>query len=212
LLRSNSKNKIYRDYIEMNTLGKDAENRKLPNSYNTFEAKKDRKLGKLKEKRFERWIKDENFFPKNIFYKTKGWNEMDYISENDTIYLELKGRRVNKYDFDTTMIGHNKYIKARKLIMSGKKVYFFFSFRDRLCFFPVPTLLPSSIEIKEGGTFKRGFNEIKKHLYIPINLLCDVKDFPSIDYFNDYLKHIVYEETELLKELKKCQSLVKVSC
>ena len=109
----------------MNTLGITAENRKLPASYNNVVSKKDRKLGRKKENRFEIWLKKSQFFPDTSFDKTTGWNEMDYVNEDKTIYIELKGRRCNKYDYDTTMIGHNKYIKARKLIMKGFKVYFF---------------------------------------------------------------------------------------
>tara|TARA_Y100001963_G_scaffold29518_1_gene40168 strand:+ start:1020 stop:1610 length:591 start_codon:yes stop_codon:yes gene_type:complete len=196
----------------MNTLGKSAENRKLPASYNHSASQKDRKLGARKEKRFELWLKNSQFFPDKSFDKTTGWNEMDYVSDCKTIYIELKGRRCNKYDYDTTMIGHNKYIKARKLIMKGFKVYFFFSFRDRVCFYPVPIMLPSAVDIRDGGTWRRGCDEVKKHLYIPVGLLYDVKDFPSIRYFNEFLLNRDYEETEFKKLLTEKKTLVNVKC
>ena len=196
----------------MNTLGKPAENRKIPASYNSSKAKKDRKLGRKKESRFEEWLKRTRWFPDKDFDRTKGWNEMDYVDKEDEIYLELKGRRVNKYDYETTMIGHNKYIKARKLMLKGKKVYFFFSFRDRLCFYKVPMMLPASVEIRNGGTYLRGCSEIKKHLFIPTGLLYDVNDFSSSDRFEKYLLDREYEETELKETIKIQQTLVNVKC
>ena len=129
----------------MNSLGECAENRKIPASYNHSKSKKDRKLGRIKEGRFED---------------------------------------------STTMIGHNKWIKARALMLQGKKVFFFFSFRDRLSFYPVPVMLPNSVEIRDGGTYLRGCEEIKKHLYIPVGLLYDERDFPSYDRFKYFLSKI----------------------
>jgi hypothetical protein len=196
----------------MNTLGKSAENRKLPNSYNNSKAKKDRKLGRKKESRFEDWLKRVRWFPDKDFDRTKGWNEMDYVDKENEIYIELKGRRVNKYDYETTMIGHNKYIKARKLMLQGKKVYFFFSFRDRLCFYKVPMLLPAAVEIRDGGTHLRGCSEIKKHLFIPVGMLYDVEDFVDVNRFERYLIDRDYEETKLKEMIKTQRSLVNVKC
>ena len=63
-------------------------------------------------------------------------------------------------------------------------------------------MLPSAVEIRDGGTYRRGFEEIKKHLYIPIGFLFDVKDFPSVELFNEYCLNREYEETKLKEMIK----------
>ena len=121
-------------------------------------------------------------------------------------------KKSNKFDFDTTMIGHNKYIKARKLIMKGYKVYFFFAFRNMTCFYPVPIMLPSAVQIRDGGTYKRGVKEIKKHLYIPTSLLFDCQDFNSILEFNSYQQDIDNDDIKFKKLVEKRCPLVNVKC
>ena len=196
----------------MNTLGNSAEFNRLPSTYNHSVAIKDRKLGNKKETKFHNWLKKSNFFPDSSFDKIKGWSEMDFVDDSGTIYIELKGRRCNKFDFDTTMIGHNKYIKARKLIMKGYKVYFFFAFRNMTCFYPVPIMLPSAVQIRDGGTYKRGVKEIKKHLYIPTSLLFDCQDFNSILEFNSYQQDIDNDDIKFKKLVEKRCPLVNVKC
>ena len=181
-VRLNFKKNIYSYYIEMN-------NRKIPKTYNHSQSIIDRKLGDKLERKFETWLVAENWFNADFdLGKSPGWKELDYKTTNDEpkkIFLELKGRRVRKHQYPTTIIGHNKYIKARKMMMKGYEVYFFFQFKDRLCFWQVPMILPEGVEVKIAGTNKRGRPEYKDHLYIPIAYLYDVIDFPSFEYWQD---------------------------
>lgn len=168
----------------LNTLGKTAENRKVKN-FNHINCKKDRRLGFKKENKFEKWLCERDWFP-GVFEKNKGWSVLDYTNIEEKIIIELKGRRCEKYTYDTTIIGYNKYLKARKLMGKGYKVFFFFSFSDRLCFYEVPTILPDIIKIKDAGTSRRGKAEYKKHLYIPTLMLYDVIDFPNYSKYREY--------------------------
>ena len=171
----------------MNSLAKSKQTHKTPKTYYHPNAVADRKLVKQLENKFEDWLKISNWFEAEFDLKEgTNWKQLDYKTMPDEpkkIFIELKGRRCKKWKYNTTIIGHNKYIKARKMMMKGYTVFFFFQFKDELCFYEVPMILPKSIEIKLAGTNKRGSPEYKDHLYIPIPLLKNVLDFPCYDYW-----------------------------
>ena len=167
----------------LNTLGNYAENRKV-DKYNHINCKKDRRLGFIKENKFEKWLIESGWFP-GVFEKNQGWSILDYTNIEEKIIIELKGRRCKKYSYDTTIIGYNKYLKARQLMLKGYKVFFFFSFSDKLCFYEVPIILPDLIKINDAGTKRRGRIEIKKHLFIPTMMLYDVIDFENYSKYRD---------------------------
>ena len=199
-VRLNLKKIIYTYYIEMNKT-------KKTKTYNHYNSIADRKLGNKLEKEFETWLVNKNWFGAKFDLGKTDWCVIDYktkTTEKKKILVELKGRRVRKHQYPTTIIGHNKYVKARKMMLKGYKVFFFFRFTDRLSFYECPLELPNSIEVKVGGTNKRGKPEYKDHLYIPIEMLKDVLDFPSYDNYNskmEYSKSLREEVEEIEYEL-----------
>ncbi len=156
-------------------------NKKLPKSYHTEVAGRDRKYGDAYEVKFNKLI--NTWFDCPFEKERSGWGTIDFFNKDNKVAVEVKRRRINKGQFYDIIIGYNKYRAARKLMRKGYKVYFFWKFKDRLCFWNVPTILPDYVKIAKGGTYRRGNNETSDCLYIPMDKLEDWKDFPSyIDY------------------------------
>jgi len=91
---------------------------------------------------------------------------------NDDLEIELKSRRVKHNQYPSTMIGVNKYIKGKKYIKNGKKVYFFFNFTDGLYVYELKE--NSNLEIKTGGRYDTGI--FKDYCYINIEDLVRCKN------------------------------------
>tara|TARA_R100000773_G_scaffold2152_2_gene2941 strand:+ start:1570 stop:2106 length:537 start_codon:yes stop_codon:yes gene_type:complete len=165
----------------MNYLGKKEGrilvNKKLPKSFNTIQAQNDRRFGDSYERKFKRII--DGWFGCDFQHEKSGWGAIDFINQENKIAVEIKRRRITKGQFYDIMIGYNKYRQARKLMRKGYKVYFFWKFQDRLCFWNVPAILPSYCRVEKGGTYRRGYNETSECLYIPMDKLLDWKDFPT---------------------------------
>ena len=162
-------------------LGKrDLHNRKLPKSFNHIKSVEDRRYGDRYEKIFHTII---NQWCDCKFDGGKtGWEAIDFKNKENKIGIELKSRRIKKFQYDDIMISYSKYDAARKLMRKGYAVYFFWKFTDKLCFWKVPALL-KGYRIEDGGTDKRGSRERSKCLYIPMTELLDFKDYPTyIDY------------------------------
>ena len=156
-------------------------NRKLPKTYHTEVAGRDRIYGDRYEQKFEKII--NNWFGCKFEKESTGWGQLDFLNKENKIAVEIKKRRIKKFAFRDIIIGLNKYHAARKLMRKGYKVYFFWKFQDCLCFWKVPIILPSTIKIENGGTTRRGANETSQCLYIPMSDLLNYKDFPTyIDY------------------------------
>jgi hypothetical protein len=108
------------------------------------------------------------------FEYTNGFNTFDFYNQKERIYIELKSRRNTKYKYPTTMISYNKYMESIKYLKSGKAehIYFCFNFTDKLCIYK---LNPKDKFInKIGGTSRRGINEYKPHIFIPVKILTDI--------------------------------------
>lgn len=166
----------------MNSLGKrDCINKKLPKSFKSSKAGEDRRYGDVYEKRFETLI--NNWCNCKFNGGTTGWEQIDFINKENKIGIEIKRRRIRKFQYPTIMISYSKYTAARKLMLKGYKVYFFWKFTDRLCFWQVPTIIPPTIKIRNGGTFRRGYDETNDCMYIPMEDLNDFNEYPTyIDY------------------------------
>ena len=106
---------------------------------------------------------------KTKFKMTHYHHPFDFISEN--IYIELKTRNNNYNKYPTTMIGHNKLIKARELKNKNIKTYFFFRFTDGIYYIRYTDKLLDNIKSKIGGRFDRGCKELNLYSYIPIDQL-----------------------------------------
>lgn len=64
--------------------------------------------------------------------KTGKYDIFDYGCEESKVFAELKTRRVNCMTYNTTIVGMDKVLQAKKLKKTGNKVYFFFKFNDGL--------------------------------------------------------------------------------
>jgi len=103
------------------------------------------------------------------FIKLNKYNEFDYGSIDEKIYIELKSRSNEKEKYPTTMVGYNKVEKAIQLISEGCDVYFTFAFTDCTCYYKFED--ENTEWIQDGGRIDRGRNEIKKYYFIPTSEL-----------------------------------------
>ncbi len=115
----------------------------------------------------------------NKYYKcnateTKPYHTFDYKDKHKKIYFELKSRRVKKDDYYDTMIGINKIDEGLNKIKKGYRVVFIFNFSDHLCQYELKNNVPKEW-IREGGRKDRGFNEMKKYMFIPVCELQKIK-------------------------------------
>jgi len=98
--------------------------------------------------------------------KTGEFDIMDFTNEDKTLYVEIKSRTFNYKKYDTTMIGENKLIFARK---SGKECIFIFSFTDGNYYYRYDK--NDYYKSQYTGRTDRGYKEYKEHIFIPINML-----------------------------------------
>jgi hypothetical protein len=166
--------------IDRRALGK----KKLPSNFYNKKCIADRKMGDEGEIIISKLLK--NWFKKSKFKEDKkGWKVIDYMDYKNKYCAELKCRRTFKNQYDTIMIGKNKFTRSSKMMKNGYKAFFIFKFKDAISFYPVPETLPNSIYIASGGTDKRGKREYSDCLYIPTKLLFDFKDFKDYQDFKD---------------------------
>lgn len=101
------------------------------------------------------------------------FNTFDYISQDNSIYIELKCRNNTHSKYPTTMVGMNKVIKGYDLINMEKTVKFCFKFTDGLYYYELKDNNNNG-DINIGGRNDRGREEYKPYLYIPINKLVKI--------------------------------------
>lgn len=95
----------------------------------------------------------------------------DYINSQEKVVIEVKSRKINKNQYPTTMVGDNKWRKAKKLKEDGWEIFFVFNFRDVKCVYEFDN---QDILRKTGGRTDRGKREIKYYRFIPISDLKDI--------------------------------------
>jgi hypothetical protein len=158
--------------------------KKMPSNFYNPIAVRNRQMGNKNEKIvlkvLSKWFENSEFKEDQT-----GWGVIDFVDDKNKFCVELKSRRIKKWGFPSIIIGKNKYIQSRKMMMKGYKAFFLFKFSDRICFYPVPMILPECIEKKKGGTDKRGKNEMSDCLYIPMGLLYDIEDFDNYEDFKN---------------------------
>ena len=120
------------------------------------------------EKNLHRIIEDDLNCKLNM---TNEYDIFDYVNDDRSIYVELKGRNCLKSKYPTTMMGKNKIDEADLLLLTQARIYFYFSFIDGLYKFEYTKLNRSKLKFALGGRRDRGKDEIKMYCYIPINLL-----------------------------------------
>jgi hypothetical protein len=100
--------------------------------------------------------------------RTREFSLFDLRDNKNKIIVEVKERKniINKYP--TTMIGENKFIKAKDYFDRGYKVLFVFKFTDGIYYYEY---CDEKLKIDIGGRCDRGRPEYKNYVYIDINKL-----------------------------------------
>lgn len=95
----------------------------------------------------------------------------DMVNDQKNIYVELKSRRTNLKDFETTIIGTNKINKSIKYYNKNIDSYFMFKFNDKKSIYYI------KFEPDLFKTFKTEYitrwdrQATKLHTHIPVKLL-----------------------------------------
>lgn len=118
-------------------------------------------------------IKDkfDSIYKTNL-QKTEEFHPFDLKDKENKFVVEVKKRNNNHDKYNTTMIGYNKYIKARQYIKRNYNVYFVFDFLDGVYYYKYNNEIYTP---KYGGRHDRGENEIKKYIWV------NIKELKKID-------------------------------
>ena len=101
-----------------------------------------------------------------------GYNIFDYVNDNQTVFVELKSRRIKHNDYDTAIIGLNK---VRVACTDPKKDYYFcFNYTDGLYYIKYDKALFSGFE--SNTQYLRSerndcFNPAQNIIYVPVERL-----------------------------------------
>lgn len=87
--------------------------------------------GKHQEIQVKRLLSDI-YNKKFKYYSEDIYATFDFMSEDDSMILELKSRRCKSNQYPTTIVGLNKIEKAKELVKNDKIVKFLFNFTDGL--------------------------------------------------------------------------------
>tara|TARA_R110000824_G_scaffold230198_1_gene417834 strand:- start:205 stop:519 length:315 start_codon:yes stop_codon:yes gene_type:complete len=96
---------------------------------------------------------------------------MDFINREKKILVEVKNRRIRHDSFNEIMIGLNKIKKAREMKKNGFRTFIFWNFKDGLYFYEPIEKDEHGMYIADGGTRRRGENEVKLCYFVPHSLL-----------------------------------------
>jgi len=106
---------------------------------------------------------------------TKYRNDLfDFESVDDKIKIELKTRRCCKDDYPSTILGLNKCTEGLRLIDEGYDIFFTFQFEDGLYYYQLTNYSPTEYTVGNITSHRRGFEETKKHAFIPTTLLTKI--------------------------------------
>jgi len=102
------------------------------------------------------------------FKRTKQFSIFDLRDEITKIFAEVKKRNNTKDKYPTTMVGENKFLKAKEYYDKGYDVLFCFEFTDGIYYYQY---CDEKLEVKLGGRRDRDRPEYKNYVYIPIQKL-----------------------------------------
>ena len=102
------------------------------------------------------------------FKRTKEFSVFDLRDETLKIMAEVKKRNNTKDKYPTTMVGENKFLKAKEYYDKGYDVLFCFEFTDGIYYYEY---CDEKLEVKLGGRRDRDRPEFKNYVYIPVNKL-----------------------------------------
>ena len=118
------------------------------------------------EKENENYEIIKNFFNCGELNKTSKYGIIDFY--NDTHYIELKSRRINYTDYNTSIIGKNKIDYFKKL---KKECYIIINYLDGLYYIKYDDNIFNNFDIKNEVIIRDNKKENKINYHIPINLL-----------------------------------------
>lgn len=167
---------------------------KYPKTYNNAVSISNRKMGKKNEGIVLSIIR--NFFNAKFFdnENRNKWEVIDFVDEEDKLCIENKSRNITHNQYDTIMISYHKYKAIKKLMEKGYKGFFSFYFEpeNKLFLYELKEELENDIEIRRGGTTKRGYNEFTDCLYIPIKYLIDIDEYDSYEDYKNNKTSLTY--------------------
>jgi len=100
--------------------------------------------------------------------RTKDFSIFDLRDDDLKIMVEVKKRNNTKDRYPTTMVGENKFLKAKEYNEKGYIVLFCFEFTDGIYYYEY---CHDKLEVKLGGRKDRDRPEFKNYVYIDINKL-----------------------------------------
>jgi len=100
--------------------------------------------------------------------KTTEFHCFDLKDKIMKIVIEVKKRNNTHDKYPTTMMGYNKYLKARQYITRGYSVYFVFEFTDGTYYYKYNNEIYKPIN---GGRVDRNHPEIKEYIWIDVKNL-----------------------------------------
>lgn len=102
------------------------------------------------------------------FKRTKDFSIFDLRDEVTKTFAEVKKRNNTKDKYPTTMVGENKFLKAKEYYDKGYKILFCFEFTDGIYYYQY---CDEKLEVKIGGRRDRNRPEFKNYVYIDVNKL-----------------------------------------
>ena len=113
--------------------------------------------------------------------------------ENLNFKVELKTREVERMKYKTTIVGYDKIEKGLEFIKEGKRIIFFFGFKnDGLFKFELTDENYLNLQISNiGCRFRNSSGKEKLHMEIPVELLEFVcNDCPLQGEYSKQLKEL----------------------
>jgi hypothetical protein len=144
--------------------------------------------GKINEEFYKPIIENDI---KNKLNSNNQFNLFDF--ENDNFKVELKTREVERMKYKTTIIGYDKIEKGLEFIEQGKKVIFYFGFKnDGLFKFELNDENYKDLKMSNVGCrFRNASGKEKLHMEIPVELLEFVcNDCPIQGTYTQKLKEL----------------------
>ena len=102
------------------------------------------------------------------FKRTKDFSIFDLRDEKIKMFAEVKKRNNTKDKYPTTMVGENKFLKAKEYYDKGYTILFCFEFTDGLYYYKY---CDEKLEVKIGGRRDRDRPEFKNYVYIDVKKL-----------------------------------------
>lgn len=91
---------------------------------------------------------------KNLAKQSDKYAVMDYCDDTQTVFAELKSRRIRHNQYPTAIIGFNKIREAKKREANGAKSFFCWCYSDGVYYLPYDTELFDTFQHEED--YQRG--------------------------------------------------------